>query len=156
MLPDGEKGELVFTSLTKEALPIIRYRTRDLTRLLPPTARTMRRMEKITGRSDDMLIIRGVNVFPTQIEELILQAAGARAALPARGHAAEEPRRADRGASSARRVPAATDGDAAAPQLAHHIKSLIGVTADVRVVQRGGIERSLGKAKRVVDKRPKA
>ena len=73
VLPDGEKGELVFTSLTKEALPIIRYRTRDLTRLLPPTARSMRRMEKITGRSDDMLIIRGVNVFPTQIEELILQ-----------------------------------------------------------------------------------
>ena len=73
MLPDGEKGELVFTSLTKEALPIIRYRTRDLTRLLPPTARSMRRMEKITGRSDDMLIIRGVNVFPTQIEELILK-----------------------------------------------------------------------------------
>ena len=73
VLPDGEKGELVFTSLTKEALPIIRYRTRDLTRLLPPTARAMRRIEKITGRSDDMLIIRGVNVFPTQIEELILK-----------------------------------------------------------------------------------
>ena len=87
MLPDGEKGELVFTSLTKEALPIIRYRTRDLTRLLPPTARAMRRMEKITGRSDDMMIIRGVNVFPTQIEELILQRRGARAALPAGDHA---------------------------------------------------------------------
>ena len=96
MLPDGEKGELVFTSLTKEALPIIRYRTRDLTRLLPPTARAMRRMEKITGRSDDMMIIRGVNVFPTQIEELILKRARAGAALPARDHAAEEPRRADR------------------------------------------------------------
>src|SRR5437867_4932311 len=76
VLAEGEKGELVFTSLTKEALPIIRYRTRDLTRLLPPTARTMRRMEKITGRADDMLIIRGVNVFPTQIEELILKTAG--------------------------------------------------------------------------------
>ena len=76
VLPDGEKGELVFTSLTKEALPMIRYRTRDLTRLLPPTARAMRRMEKITGRSDDMLIIRGVNVFPTQIEELILKQPG--------------------------------------------------------------------------------
>ena len=73
VLPDGEKGELVFTSLTKEALPMIRYRTRDLTRLLPPTARSMRRIEKITGRTDDMLIIRGVNVFPTQIEELILK-----------------------------------------------------------------------------------
>ncbi len=73
MLPDGEEGELVFTTLTKEALPVIRYRTRDLTRLLPPTARSMRRMGKIVGRSDDMLIIRGVNVFPTQIEELVLQ-----------------------------------------------------------------------------------
>ena len=73
MLPDGEQGELVFTSLTKEALPIVRYRTRDLTRLLPPSARSMRRMEKITGRSDDMLIIRGVNLFPTQVEELILK-----------------------------------------------------------------------------------
>src|SRR5207342_2953685 len=72
-LPDGEKGELVFTSLTKEALPMVRYRTRDLTRLLPPTARSMRRIEKITGRSDDMLIIRGVNLFPTQVEELILK-----------------------------------------------------------------------------------
>ena len=89
VLPDGEKGELVFTSLTKEALPIVRYRTRDLTRLLPPTARAMRRIEKITGRSDDMMIIRGVNVFPTQIEELILRDAGARAALPDRDHAAE-------------------------------------------------------------------
>ena len=75
VLPDGELGELVFTTLTKEALPIIRYRTRDLTRLLPGTARTMRRMEKITGRSDDMMIVRGVNVFPTQIEELILKCA---------------------------------------------------------------------------------
>src|SRR4029079_14908507 len=76
VLPEGEKGELVFTSLTKEALPVIRYRTRDLTRLLPPTARSMRRMEKVTGRSDDMLIIRGVNVFPSQIEELILKTPG--------------------------------------------------------------------------------
>src|SRR5207237_5165580 len=76
VLGDGEEGELVFTSLTKEALPVIRYRTRDLTRLLPPTARSMRRMAKITGRSDDMLIIRGVNVFPSQIEELLLKLAG--------------------------------------------------------------------------------
>ena len=96
VLPDGEKGELVFTSLTKEAMPVIRYRTRDLTRLLPPTARSMRRIEKITGRSDDMMIIRGVNVFPTQVEELILQASGAGAALPDRDHAAEAPRRDDR------------------------------------------------------------
>ena len=78
VLPDGEEGELVFTSLTKEALPVIRYRTRDLTRLLPPTARSMRRMAKITGRSDDMMIVRGVNVFPTQIEELILRCPGSR------------------------------------------------------------------------------
>ena len=86
VLPDGEEGELVFTTLTKEALPMIRYRTRDLTRLLPPTARSMRRMDKITGRSDDMLIIRGVNVFPTQIEELVLKHAEPRALLPARRH----------------------------------------------------------------------
>jgi phenylacetate-coenzyme A ligase PaaK-like adenylate-forming protein len=88
VLPDGEEGELVFTSLTKEALPIIRYRTRDLTRLLPPTSRSMRRMGRITGRSDDMLIIRGVNVFPSQVEELVLQDAGAGAALPAGGERA--------------------------------------------------------------------
>ena len=88
VLPDGEEGELVFTTLTKEALPMIRYRTRDLTRLLPPTARSMRRMDKITGRSDDMLIIRGVNVFPTQVEELILKMPDAGAELSARGHAA--------------------------------------------------------------------
>ena len=79
VLPDGERGELVFTTLTKEAMPVIRYRTRDLTRLLPGTARTMRRMEKVTGRSDDMMIIRGVNVFPTQIEELVLRARHCRA-----------------------------------------------------------------------------
>ena len=84
MLPDGEEGELVFTSLTKQAMPVIRYRTRDLTRLLPGTARTMRRIEKITGRTDDMIILRGVNLFPTQIEELILRTPGAVAALPVR------------------------------------------------------------------------
>ncbi len=88
VLPDGERGELVFTSLTKQAMPVIRYRTRDLTRLLPGTARTMRRMEKVTGRTDDMIILRGVNLFPTQIEELILRHAGAVAALPVRADAA--------------------------------------------------------------------
>ena len=88
VLPDGEQGELVFTSLTKQAMPVIRYRTRDLTRLLPGTARTMRRIEKITGRTDDMIILRGVNLFPTQIEELILAAAGAVAALPVRARPA--------------------------------------------------------------------
>ena len=87
VLPDGEEGELVFTTLTKEALPVIRYRTRDLTRLLPPTARSMRRMGKIVGRSDDMLIIRGVNVFPTQIEELVLQHGAAVGPVPAGRHA---------------------------------------------------------------------
>ena len=103
VLPDGEQGELVFTSLTKEAMPIIRYRTRDLTRLLPATARPMRRMEKITGRTDDMMIIRGVNVFPTQIEELILRVAGAVAALPARADAAAPAGRADGAGGGTRR-----------------------------------------------------
>ena len=154
VLPEGEKGELVFTSLTKEALPMIRYRTRDLTRLLPPTARSMRRMEKITGRSDDMLIIRGVNVFPTQVEELILQE---RALEPHYQLEVTRPGNLDELAVVVERAPAAgsVDGEAAGKKLAHLIKNLIGVTADVRVVAPGGIERSLGKAKRVLDKRPK-
>ena len=91
VLPDGEKGELVFTSLTKQAMPVIRYRTRDLTRLLPGTARTMRRMEKVTGRTDDMIILRGVNLFPTQIEELLLALPGAVPALPVRAVRAPGP-----------------------------------------------------------------
>jgi len=154
VLPEGEKGELVFTSLTKEALPMIRYRTRDLTRLLPPTARSMRRMEKITGRSDDMLIIRGVNVFPTQVEELILREP---ALEPHYQLEITRPRNLDELAIVVERSAAAgsADGDAAGRKLAHLIKNLIGVTADVRVVAPGGIERSLGKAKRVLDKRPK-
>ena len=155
VLPDGEKGELVFTSLTKEALPIIRYRTRDLTRLLPPTARSMRRIEKITGRSDDMLIIRGVNLFPTQIEELILKHA---ALAPHYQLEVTRPKNLDELAVLVERAPGAggADGDAAGAKLAQLVKSLIGVTIEVRVVQSGGIERSIGKAKRVVDKRPKA
>jgi len=154
VLPDGEKGELVFTSLTKEALPIIRYRTRDLTRLLAPTARSMRRIEKITGRSDDMLIIRGVNVFPTQIEELILKHA---ALAPHYQLEVTRPTVLDELTVLVERAPGAggADGDAAGAQLAHLVKSLIGISAEVRVVQSGGIERSIGKAKRVVDKRPK-
>ena len=154
VLPEGEKGELVFTSLTKEALPIIRYRTRDLTRLLPPTARTMRRMEKITGRSDDMLIIRGVNLFPTQVEELILKQP---ALAPHYQLEVSRPKNLDELTVVVERAPSAggKDGDAAGERLAHQIKSLIGVSALVRVVQAGGIERSLGKAKRVIDKRPK-
>jgi phenylacetate-CoA ligase len=153
-LPDGEKGELVFTSLTKEALPIIRYRTRDLTRLLPPTARAMRRMEKITGRSDDMMIIRGVNVFPTQIEELILREP---ALAPHYQLEITRPGNLDELAVLVERAPDAgsADADAAGVALRRHIKNLVGVTAAVNVLQPGAIERSLGKAKRVVDKRPK-
>jgi phenylacetate-CoA ligase len=154
VVPDGETGELVFTSLTKEALPIIRYRTRDLTRLLPPTARAMRRMEKITGRSDDMMIIRGVNVFPTQIEELILKDA---VLAPHYQLEITRPGNLDELTVMVERVPASgsADGNAAGTRLAHHIKSLIGVTAEVRVAAPGSIERSLGKARRIVDKRPK-
>jgi len=153
-VPDGEKGELVITSLTKEALPIIRYRTRDLTRLLPPSARSMRRMEKITGRSDDMLIIRGVNVFPTQVEELILKQ---EALAPHYQLEITRPKVLDELTVLVERASGAggADGDAAGARLSHLIKSLIGVSAEVRVVQSGGIERSLGKAKRIVDKRPK-
>jgi len=154
VLPEGEKGELVFTSLTKEALPIIRYRTRDLTRLLPPTARSMRRIEKITGRSDDMMIIRGVNVFPTQIEELMLKDA---ALAPHYQIEISRPHIMDEMTVLVERVPGAggADGDAAGRRLAHHIKSLVGVSAEVKVLPPNGIERSLGKAKRIVDKRPK-
>jgi phenylacetate-CoA ligase len=151
----GERSELVFTTLTKEAMPVIRYRTRDLTRLLPGTARTMRRMEKITGRSDDMLIVRGVNLFPTQIEELIL--ADPRLAP----HYVLELRRAKRLDDLKVVVeakPEAADADTrmtAGDELTQHIKSRIGVTTEVAVVEPGKIERSLGKAKRVVDLRPK-
>ena len=157
VLTDGTPGELVFTSLTKEALPMIRYRTRDLTRLLPGTARTMRRMARITGRSDDMLIIRGVNVFPSQIEERILAVAelaphyvievSREAALdrmdvlvelkPAHGRLSETERVAVKG------------------KLEHAVKAYCGVTAQVRILDVGAIERSIGKAKRVIDKRPK-
>ncbi len=142
-LPEGKKGELVFTSLTKEALPVIRYRTRDLTRLLPGTARTMRRMEKITGRSDNMLIIRGVNVFPSQIEELILKQAGLSP------HYVLELTK--DGPLDHLTVLVEGDDDSRAG-LRHSIKSYIGITADVEL---GSIERSVGKAKRVIDKRPK-
>ncbi|MBI2241116.1 MAG: phenylacetate--CoA ligase [Magnetospirillum gryphiswaldense] len=156
VLPDGEMGELVFTSLTKEALPIIRYRTRDLTRLLPGTARSFRRMGKITGRSDDMLIIRGVNVFPTQIEELILKdwrlAPHYQLEISREGHldslAVNVEMRPDQPFDDAASAAAARD-------LTHHIKALIGVSTRVNVVAPGGIERSMGKAKRVIDKRPK-
>jgi phenylacetate-CoA ligase len=140
---EGERGELVFTSLTKEALPVIRYRTRDLTRLLPPTARTMRRMEKITGRSDDMLIIRGVNLFPSQIEEFILKTPGLSP------HYVLEVSKQGPLDHLAVTVEGSAEGAAA---LAHNIKSYIGISAEVRT---GNVERSIGKAKRVIDKRSK-
>ena len=149
VLPDGEPGELVFTSLTKEALPVIRYRTRDLTRLLPGTARTMRRMEKITGRSDDMMIIRGVNVFPTQIEELILKQ---HELSPHYVLELSKSGPLDHLTVLVEIQPDAVDNGSAA-RLSHNIKSLIGVSADVKIVPISTIERSIGKAKRVIDKR---
>jgi phenylacetate-CoA ligase len=143
-LADGEKGELVITSLTKEALPMIRYRTRDLTRLLPGTARSMRRMEKITGRSDDMLIIRGVNVFPSQIEELILKQPGLSPhyVLEVSKHGPLD------------HLTVLVEGEGS-EHLQHAIKSTIGISVDVKNVPLNTIERSIGKAKRVIDKRPK-
>jgi len=143
-LPDGEKGELVITSLTKEALPMIRYRTRDLTRLLPGTARSMRRIEKITGRSDDMLIIRGVNVFPSQIEELILKQPGL-----SPHYVLELSKQ-----GPLDHLTVLVEGEGA-DGLQHAIKSYIGISADVRSVPLNTIERSIGKAKRVIDTRPK-
>jgi phenylacetate-CoA ligase len=155
VLPDGERGELVFTTLTKQGMPVIRYRTRDLTRLLPGTARSMRRMEKVTGRSDDMMIVRGVNVFPTQIEEQILHVKGLSAhyqvVLTREGRMDEMEVLVEAAPSAAN--PAARQ--ACAGDLAHRIKSLIGITAKVTVTEPGGVERSQGKARRVVDKRPK-
>ncbi len=154
-LPDGEKGELVFTTLTKEGLPVIRYRTRDLTRLLPGTARTHRRMEKVTGRSDDMMIIRGVNVFPTQIEELLLRCHGLSP------HYLIELSREDRLDVATIFVEARTECAAAAARnaeaaaLAMHIRNNIGIGMSVVVGDPGAVERSAGKALRVVDKRPK-
>ncbi|MGI9152526.1 MAG: phenylacetate--CoA ligase PaaK, partial [Rubrivivax sp.] len=154
VLPDGSEGELVFTTLTKEALPVIRYRTRDLTRMLPPTARSMRRMGKIVGRSDDMLIIRGVNLFPTQIEELVLQQgqlSGHYQLVVSRdGHLDEVLVRCE-----IQPAFASSDRAAIARELQHRIKTLIGVSTRVDVLDPDGIERSLGKARRVIDTRPK-
>jgi phenylacetate-CoA ligase len=160
VLPEGAHGELVFTSLTREAMPIIRYRTRDLTRLLPGSARTMRRMERISGRSDDMLIVRGVNLFPTQIEEILLRnpnvCAQYQLQLSREGHLDRlevyvevKPELSDRLSP--------TERDAIGQELAGHIKSLIGVSAELHVVETDRIERTLvGKAKRVIDRRPRA
>jgi phenylacetate-CoA ligase len=155
VLPDGQEGELVFTTLTKEALPVIRYRTRDLTRLLPPTARSFRRMGKIVGRSDDMLIIRGVNVFPTQIEELVLQVpqlSGQYQLVVTRAGNLDEMQ------VLVELLPQheSASRDAVAAQLQHRIKNLIGVSTTVSVGGPNTIERTLvGKARRVIDKRPK-
>ncbi len=155
VVPDGEYGELVFTSLTKEALPVIRYRTRDLTRLLPGSSRTMRRMDKITGRSDDMLIIRGVNVFPTQIEEQILK-------MPAFAphYEIEVTREGHLDSMSVRvelRPEAAGSGQdkkaSLVKELRHHIKSFIGISTDVEIHEPGSLARSEGKAKHVFDRR---
>jgi len=154
VLPDGSEGELVFTTLTKEALPVIRYRTRDLTRLLPPTARSMRRMGKIVGRSDDMLIIRGVNLFPTQVEELVLQQGQLtghyQLVVSREGHLDEVLVRCEIQPAFAQ-----SDRAGVARELQHRIKTLIGVSCKVDVLEPNGIERSLGKARRVIDNRPK-
>ena len=155
VLPDGERGELVFTSLSKEAMPVIRYRTRDLTRLLPGTARTHRRMEKVTGRSDDMMIVRGVNVFPTQIEEQLLRCQGLSP------HYQIELTREQRLDCMRLLVEARPEcmGDAAraaeAALLASHIRNIIGIGVEITVGDPGSIARSMGKAVRIVDKRPR-
>lgn len=155
VLPDGEYGELVFTSLTKEALPVIRYRTRDLTRLLPGTARPMRRIDKITGRSDDMLIIRGVNVFPTQIEEQILKI---RQLAPQYEIVIYRDGNLDCVDIRVELRPETNTADAEtcqklARELQHHIKSCIGISTHVKVCNAGLLPRSDGKATRVFDKR---
>ncbi|WP_374984352.1 phenylacetate--CoA ligase PaaK [Streptomyces fradiae] len=152
VLPDGERGELVFTSLTKEAMPVVRYRTRDLTRLLPGTARVFRRMEKVTGRSDDMLIVRGVNLFPTQVEEVLLRTPGL---AP---HFQLRLTREGRMDALAVRVEARADTPPerradAAREVRAAVKDGIGVTVAVEVVDPGTLERSVGKIKRIVDLR---
>ena len=152
VLAEGEMGELVFTSLTKEALPIIRYRTRDLTRLLPPTSRSMRRMQKITGRSDDMMIIRGVNVFPSQIEEFILRQSSL---APHYYCEITRAQHLDELTVYVEGQPGDAGSASGAEALAHHVKQTIGVSIHVRIVEPGGVERSLGKARRIVDRRPK-
>ncbi|MEM6311519.1 MAG: AMP-binding protein, partial [Pseudomonadota bacterium] len=153
VLPDGELGELVFTSLTKEAFPIIRYRTRDLTRLSPGTARSMRRMEKVTGRSDDMIILRGVNVFPTQIEECLMGVSGL---APHFQIELSRPDRMDQMKVLCEVTDPSVDKSAASKALAAQVKQTVGISiaADVRDV--GGVARSEGKAVRLVDHRPKS
>jgi len=154
VLPDGSEGELVFTSLTKEALPIIRYRTRDLTRLLPPTARAFRRMGKIVGRSDDMLIIRGVNVFPTQIEEIVL--AHDKLSGQYQVHVSREGLLDEVEVHCEMQPGAQGDAQEIAVWVQHRVKTLVGISTKVKVLTPDSIERTLtGKARRVIDKRPK-
>jgi len=156
VLGDGELGELVLTTLTKEALPMVRYRTRDLTRLLPGTARPMRRIEKVTGRSDDMIILRGVNLFPTQIEEMILRCRGL---TPHFQIELTRTGRLDDLTVHVECTPATATAEArarAAETLARHIKEIVGLTSRIEVRDPGAITRSEGKAKRVVDNRPKS
>ncbi len=156
VMPDGEAGELVFTSLTKEAMPVIRYRTRDLTRLLPPTSRAMRRMDKIAGRSDDMMIIRGVNVFPSQIEELLFQQA---ALAPHYQIVLTRDLHLDQleVLVETREDVRHGDGVRGGAQLEQMIKSYIGISCTVTVLPPNGVERTqVGKARRVVDKRIQA
>ena len=159
VLPDGEEGELVFTSLTKEAFPVIRYRTRDLTRLLPPTARSFRRIGKITGRSDDMLIVRGVNVFPTQIEEQILRdkrlSGNYQIVLTRDGHLDNVEIRCEVQRELSGKL-SRTETEGIARELQHHIKTIIGISTKVNVMEFESIPRTLtGKARRVIDQRPK-
>jgi phenylacetate-CoA ligase len=153
VLPDGEQGELVFTSLTKEAMPVIRYRTRDLTRLLPGTARPgMRRMEKVTGRTDDMIILRGVNLFPTQVEEIVLRTPGLsphfRLVLSTEGRldrlSVEVEARPD--CPPERREPAGAE-------VARAVKDTVGVSVAVAVVDPDTLPRSVGKLQRLLDNR---
>ncbi|PTA44089.1 phenylacetate--CoA ligase PaaK [Micromonospora sp. RP3T] len=152
VLPDGERGELVLTSLTKEAMPVVRYRTRDLTRLLPGTARPMRRIEKIAGRTDDMMIVRGVNVFPTQIEELILRAPALsphfQCVLDRQGRLDTLTVHVERRAGAA-----VADAERAGAALVEQVKNTIGVSVAVRVIEPDGVERSMGKMRRIVDQR---
>lgn len=158
VLPDGQTGELVLTSLTKIGMPVIRFRTRDLTRLLAGTARSMRRMVRVTGRSDDMLIIRGVNVFPSQIEELLLKQVelAPHYVLEVRrdGHLDELDVLVERRGGTAAPLSVATI-TAIEQDMERHIKGYIGVTTRVRVVEPGTVQRSQGKAVRVIDKRPR-
>ena len=153
ILPDGEEGELVITSLTKEALPVIRYRTRDLTRLLPGTARTMRRIARIKGRSDDMLIIRGVNVYPSQVEVELLKVAELAPHYQLEVVQAGNTNGLVVNVESKDRLGEALAA-AAATEARMHIRSNIGITVDVRVHRPGTVERSTGKAQRVIDATP--